>query len=107
MKYETIRNLTLPKIGFGTWKIGGGSSPNRSLDSKSLAALRSALEIGYTHVDTAEMYADGHAEELISTAIRDTKTNRESLFITSKVQPHHLKYEQVLHACENSLKRLQ
>jgi len=107
MKYETTKNATLPKIGFGTWKIGGGSSANHSIDSKSLAALRYALEIGYTHFDTAETYADGHSEELISRAIQDTKTKRETLFITSKVQPHHLKYEQVLHSCENSLKRLQ
>ena len=49
MKYETIHNVTLPKIGFGTWKIGGGSSPDPRLDSVSLAALHSALEIGYTH----------------------------------------------------------
>ena len=42
MKYESIGNITLPKIGFGTWEIGGGSTANRSLDAQSLAALRSA-----------------------------------------------------------------
>jgi diketogulonate reductase-like aldo/keto reductase len=51
MKYETIQDLTLPKIGFGTWKIGGGSSPNHSMDAKSLSALRYALEVGYTHIE--------------------------------------------------------
>ena len=107
MKYETIHNLTLPKIGFGTWKIGGESSPNPKVDSASLAALRSALECGYTHIDTAEMYAAGHSEELIGQVVREMHIPRESLFITSKVMPAHLKYDQVLNSCEASLHRLQ
>jgi diketogulonate reductase-like aldo/keto reductase len=106
MKYEIIRGLQIPKIGFGTWRIGGGSSPNRSLDSKSLAALRSALELGYTHFDTAEMYADGHSEELIGQAVRESRIPREALFITSKVQPFHLRYDDVLKSCAASLHRL-
>ncbi len=107
MKYETVHNLTLPKIGFGTWKIGGESSPDPKMDSVSLAALRSALELGYTHIDTAETYAAGHAEELIGQVVREMRIKRETLFITSKVKPEHLKYEQVLIACEASLRRLQ
>lgn len=107
MKYELLPALTLPKIGFGTWKIGGESSPNPKMDSLSLAALRSALELGYTHIDTAEMYAAGHTEELIGRIIREMRIKRESLFITSKVMPSHLKYDQVLTACEASLRRLQ
>ena len=106
MNYETIGAVTLPKIGFGTWKIGGESSPNRSRDAHSLAALRSALELGYTHFDTAEMYAGGHAEELLGQAIRESTIKREALFVTSKVLPANLKYEQVLRACEGSLRRL-
>ncbi|HET7143604.1 MAG TPA: aldo/keto reductase, partial [Anaerolineales bacterium] len=61
----------------------------------------------YTHFDTAEMYASGHAEELLGQAIRETKIKREALFITSKVMPSHLKYDQALKSCENSLLRLQ
>lgn len=106
MKYETIPSLTLPKIGFGTWEIGGGSSPDPSKDSISLAALRSALETGYTHFDTAEMYASGRCEELVGRSIRETNTKRESVFITSKVSPEHLAYDDLLHSCENSLRRL-
>lgn len=106
MNFETVRNVTLPKIGFGTWKIGGESSPNHSRDAHSLAALRSALELGYTHFDTAEMYASGHAEELLGQAIRQSTIKREALFITSKVLPSNLKYEQVLRAGEGSLRRL-
>lgn len=106
MKLETLSNITLPKIGFGTWNIGGGSSPNPKLDSAHLIALRSALEVGYTHFDTAEMYANGHAEELLGQAIRASNIPRESLFITSKVIPSHLRYDDVLRACEGSLKHL-
>ena len=106
MKHETLHELLIPKIGFGTWKIGGGSYPDPKLDSVSLAALRSALEIGYTHFDTAEMYASGHTEELLGRAIRASEVDRETLFITSKVLPSHLKYDEVLRACDNSLKRL-
>jgi len=107
MRYETLHSLTLPKIGFGTWKIGGGSSADPKADPVSIAALKSALEIGYTHFDTAEMYANGHSEELLGLAIRESKVKREALFITSKVMPSHLQYDQVLHSCENSLNRLQ
>jgi diketogulonate reductase-like aldo/keto reductase len=107
MKYETIHNFTLPKIGFGTWQIGGESSADPETDSASLTALRSALEIGYTHFDTAEMYASGHAEELLGKAVRSSQVKREALFITSKVSPEHLNYEDVLKSCEKSLRRLQ
>ena len=72
MIYESVDSVSLPKIGFGTWKIGGDSVPDPSRDARSLAALRSALELGYTHFDTAEIYAGGHAEELIGRAIKDS-----------------------------------
>jgi diketogulonate reductase-like aldo/keto reductase len=85
MKYETFPDgEQIPKIGFGTWKIGGGSYADPKLDSVSLAAFRSALEIGYTHFDTAEMYASGHTEELLGRAIRELDVDRQTLFITSK-----------------------
>ncbi|MEW5941852.1 MAG: aldo/keto reductase, partial [Chloroflexota bacterium] len=106
MKYETVHNVTLPKIGFGAWSIGGDSAPDPARDSKSLAALRAALEIGYAHFDTAEIYAAGHSEELIGQVLRKMRVKRESVFITSKVMPFHLKYDRALEACENSLRRL-
>lgn len=107
MKSESIPSLTLPKIGFGTWKIGGGMSPNRALDEKSLVALQSALEVGYTHIDTAEMYGGGHAEELIAEAIRRSGQKRENLIITSKVMPDNLRHDDVIKSCNASLRRLQ
>lgn len=106
MKFETLHDVQTPKIGFGTWSIGGGTSPDRSKDERSLKALRAALETGYTHFDTAEMYASGHAEELLSQAVRDTGISREKLFITSKVSASHLHYDDVLRSCEKSLQRL-
>ncbi|HKY56008.1 MAG TPA: aldo/keto reductase, partial [Anaerolineales bacterium] len=106
MKYENVGNLSIPKLGFGTWKIGGGSYADPKLDSTSLTALRAALEIGYTHFDTAEMYGGGHTEELLGQAIRGVGINRETLFITTKVMPSNLKYNDILRACENSLQRL-
>lgn len=106
MKYENIRGLQIPKIGFGTWRIGGNDYPDRATDSKSLAALNSALELGYTHFDTAEEYASGHAEELIGQAVRGSGVRRENLFITSKVRPEHLHYKNVLKSFEASLHRL-
>src|SRR5687768_14828971 len=106
MKYETLHGLSIPKIGFGMWKIGGNSYPDPSLDSASMTALRTALEAGYTHFDTAESYASGHSEELLGRAIRETNTKREKLFITTKISPEHLAYNQVFRSCENSLRRI-
>jgi diketogulonate reductase-like aldo/keto reductase len=106
MKYETVHNATLPKIGFGTWSLGGGGSADPGLDSASMTALRSALETGYTHFDTAEYYAAGHCEELVGRAIHGTNTPRETVFITTKISPEHLRYEDVFRSCENSLRRL-
>jgi len=106
MQYEIIQNLSIPKIGFGTWTIGGESQAAPADDPRSLAALRSALELGYTHFDTAEYYAAGHAEELLGQAVRESGLSRDALFITTKVSPEHLSYDHVLRSCENSLRRL-
>ena len=106
MRYEIIQNLQIPKIGFGTWTIGGEGQPDPGLDVSSINALNSALDLGYTHFDTAEGYAAGHAEELLGQAIHSSGLARTSLFITSKVSPEHLDYADVLSSCENSLRRL-
>jgi diketogulonate reductase-like aldo/keto reductase len=106
MRYEIIHNMHIPKIGYGCWQIGGRGSADPSMDGQSLAALRSALELGYTHFDTAEGYAAGHSEELVGRAVREAGAPREKLFITTKVSPEHLKYDDVLRCCEASLRRL-
>ncbi len=107
MKYETVHNVTLPKIGFGTWSLGGDSFPDPARDASSLAALHAALDTGCTHFDTAEIYAAGHAEELLGRAIRESRIGREKLFITTKVSPEHLAYDDVFTSCTASLRRLQ
>lgn len=106
MKYETVHGVTLPKIGFGTWSIGGDSTADPKLDSASMTALHSALEIGYTHFDTAEYYAAGHCEELVGRAVRESEKKRADVVITTKVSPEHLAHNEVLKACERSLRRL-
>jgi 2,5-diketo-D-gluconate reductase B len=106
MRYETVGDLKLPKIGLGTWSMGGNSFPNPFLDVRSLHALRSALDLGYTHFDTAERYAAGRAEELLGRAVRESGAGREKLFITTKISPVHLSYNQVLASCAGSLRRL-
>lgn len=105
MRYRRLFDGSLiPVIGLGTWRMGGGMEPDLSQDELVLQALRTALNMGYTHIDTAEMYGGGHTEELIGQVICDFE--RSSLFITSKVWHTNLKYADVLKACERSLRRL-
>ena len=106
MRTETIHNIQIPKIGFGTWAIGGKTQADLSSDRLSLEALRSAFSIGYTHFDTAEVYATGHTEELLGQVIAEIKPSCEKIFITSKVSPEHLTYSDVITSCFGSLRRL-
>ncbi|OGG17103.1 hypothetical protein A3D78_06410 [Candidatus Gottesmanbacteria bacterium RIFCSPHIGHO2_02_FULL_39_14] len=95
----------MPAFGFGTWQIGGDTrkSPVND-DLGQTAALVRAIEAGVTHIDTAERYAAGHAEEIVAEAIKNFE--RKKLFIVSKVWPDHLKYKDVLKSAMASLKRL-
>jgi diketogulonate reductase-like aldo/keto reductase len=106
MNYKKIGNtpIEVPAVGIGTWEIGGGLAPDRSKDSESIQAIKRGIELGMTLIDTAEKYADGHAEELVGEAIRSF--SRDSLFIVSKVWPDHLQYDEVIKAAERSLERL-
>jgi diketogulonate reductase-like aldo/keto reductase len=79
-------------------------SKDTSRDGKGVAAIKKAIELGYTHIDTAEMYGAGHSEELVGLAMKGF--DREKLFITTKVLPQHLRYKDVINAAEGSLKRL-
>ncbi len=94
----------IPTIGLGTWRVGGNMHPDTSRDRETVAVIRAAIEMGYRHIDTAEMYGGGHAEELVGKAMRGF--DRQELFITSKVLPAHLKYRDTLRACRASLERL-
>lgn len=105
MKYEVLHNGDkIPVIGQGTWGLGGGMNPDYSQDEKALNAIRTAIELGYTHIDTAQMYGRGHTEELVGQVISDFK--REDLFVTSKVWRVTMYYRDTLRALEGSLERL-
>jgi diketogulonate reductase-like aldo/keto reductase len=105
MKYKKITdNGKMPVIGLGTWEVGGHRSADYSQDDEIVEAFQAALQLGYTHIDTAEMYGGGHTEELVGQAIRGVK--RQDLFITSKVWHTNLHYQDVLNAAAGSLKRL-
>ncbi len=88
----------VPIIGQGSWQF---SASKNALD-ETKKALRYGVEMGMTHIDTAEMYGD--AELVIAEAIKGLK--REELFIVSKVLPSNANYEGTLAACDKSLRRL-
>ena len=89
----------VPALGQGTWHMG----ENRRRAAEEAASLRLGIELGLTLIDTAEMYGQGGAEEVVAEA---TKGGRENLFIVSKVYPHNASRAGVAAACERSLKRL-
>lgn len=106
MEYKTlIDDMKIPVLGLGTWLIGGALEADYSQDIKAINAIKKALELGYNHLDTAEMYGNGHCEELIGEAIKGNE--RSSLFITSKVRETKLKYKDVIKSANESLNRLQ
>ncbi len=91
----------VPTIGIGTWMMGNTSTKGEW--STQVAALQRGIELGMTLLDTAESYGDGKAERLVGEAVQG---RRESVFIATKVSPSHLRYDDVLEACNRSLQRL-
>ncbi|XYJ09806.1 aldo/keto reductase [Telluria sp. B2] len=89
----------LPVLGLGTWHMG--ERPAKRQDE--LDAIRSAIDHGMKLIDTAEMYGNGAAEELVGEALGG---RRNDAFIVSKVLPHHATRRGTVTACENSLRRL-
>ena len=87
----------LPRIGQGTWQIEDDDR------ASMVAALRAGVDAGLTHIDTAELYGGGYAEEVIKEALGD---RREELFLVSKVLPSNASRRGTLAACESSLRRL-
>ena len=88
----------MPVFGIGTWRMG--ESGRRR--ARELEAVKYALELGYPMIDTAEMYGDGEAEEIVGEAL----AGRPRPFIVSKVYPHNATLSGTIAACERSLKRL-
>ena len=95
----------LPVFGFGTWQMGGRETRDPNNDDKAdIFAIKSAIEIGITHIDTAAWYAEGHTEKLVGEAIKGF--DRSKLIITTKVAPMNLHYNDVINSAKESLKRL-
>ena len=96
---KLFSGATMPVLGLGTWRMG--ESPRRRADE--LDALKYGLDLGYPMIDTAEMYGDGGAEEIVGEAIAGRSVRP---FIVSKVYPHNASRAGTIAACERSLKRM-
>jgi 2,5-diketo-D-gluconate reductase B len=94
MHFKSVQGIKVPEIGLGTYKLYGRECYN---------TVRTALDIGYTHIDTAQMYKN---EKEIGEAIRKSGKNREDLFITTKIWHTNLEHDDVLQSVEDSLKEL-
>lgn len=100
-----MKNVELPDgksvaaLGQGTWRMG----EKKSAHDEEVAALRLGIELGMTLIDTAEMYAEGGAEEVVADAIEG---QRERVFVVSKAYPHHASRTELPQACERSRQRL-
>ena len=90
---------TIPALGQGTWQM----AENPARRAEEIKALRAGLDLGMTLIDTAEMYGDGAAEELVAEAIMG---RRSEVFLVSKVLPQNATRHGTVKACERSLKRL-
>jgi diketogulonate reductase-like aldo/keto reductase len=97
---------SVPKLGLGTWQMGESTASRE----KEVGAVRYALEVGYRLIDTAEMYGEGGAEEIVGEALASSigagPVARDDVFVVSKVYPHNASRTGVLAACERSRRRL-
>ena len=98
---------TWPALGLGTWRMGEGARRRRA----EVAAVRAALEIGYRLFDTAEMYGEGGAEQVVgealAEALRTGVVAREQLQVVTKFYPQNATPAEMRAACERSRQRLQ
>jgi diketogulonate reductase-like aldo/keto reductase len=93
-------SVAVPVIGQGTWRMGD----SRRARAAESAALHAGLALGMTHIDTAEMYGGGGAEELIAEVLHGRA--RSDVFLVSKVLPQNASYKGTIAAAEQSLRRL-
>ena len=99
MRYMKLAGCKVPAIGQGTWYMG--EDPARR--AAEVAALQQGIDLGMNLIDTAEMYAEGGAEQVVGRAIAG---RRDQVFLVSKVYPHNASQRGVPAACERSLTRL-
>ncbi|KAF5884669.1 aldo/keto reductase, partial [Rhizobium sp. PEPV16] len=91
--------VEVPALGQGTWAMGEDAGHAKA----EIESLRAGIDLGMTLIDTAEMYGDGGAEEIVGQAIRG---RRDEVFIVSKVYPWNASLTGTIEACERSLERL-
>lgn len=89
----------MPRLGLGTWEMG----VSRAARIDEIEALRLGIDLGMSLIDTAEMYGDGGAEEVVGEALEG---RRDEVFVVSKVLPGNASFEGTVLACERSLRRL-
>jgi diketogulonate reductase-like aldo/keto reductase len=98
--------LSVPVLGLGTWKFGDSPSTRAA----EIASVRTALELGYRLIDTAEMYGEGGAEEVVGTALNDAmragEVRRDEVIVVSKAYPHNASRAGTRAACDRSRRRL-
>ncbi|MFK3796212.1 aldo/keto reductase [Pseudomonas sp. NPDC088444] len=99
MRTLQLADKTVPVIGQGTWRMG----EDRHQRKDEVAALQHGIDLGLTLIDTAEMYGEGGAEEVVGEAIVG---KRDHVTLVSKVYPHNASRKGVIAACERSLQRL-
>jgi 2,5-diketo-D-gluconate reductase B len=92
--FVAVQGARVPELGLGTWKLEGETCYD---------AVSTALELGYRHVDTAQLYGN---EREVGDAIRDSPVDREDVFLTTKVSPKQASYRGVLRSTARSLERL-
>src|SRR5262245_4755038 len=97
MQTRAFGRATVPVLGIGTWKMEHDDR------ASAIAAIRRAVELGMTHVDTAELYASGRVEALVGEALSGM---RDRVFLVSKGPPRNATYAGTLRACEQSLTRM-
>ncbi|MEM7590854.1 MAG: aldo/keto reductase [Cyanobacteria bacterium P01_A01_bin.83] len=95
-------DIQITPIIMGTWQAGKGSWIDIE-DEQTIKAIRQAYEVGITTIDTAEVYGNGYSERIVAQAVSDI---RDKVVIASKVFADHLQHDQVIAACERSLKNL-
>jgi len=94
MEYVTVQGVEVPAIGFGTARMEGAECRD---------AVENALELGYRHIDTAQMYDN---EAAVGDAISNSDVNRDEIFLVTKVHRRNLSFEDVLDSVEESMDRL-
>lgn len=105
MEFKKLsKSLKIPVLGIGTAGMGGEHKKDISKDKLCIQIIKTAIKMGITHIDTAELYGAGHSEEIVGKAIKGE--NRKKLFITTKVWKDNLRYDDVINSANNSLKRL-